>query len=80
MICLVDIAKFLLTFFGIHRFGDDQNGVYLASTRPIARFGLALEPWVSKMGGAEQLDYPSSGSSTGPTSSRCRRGGISSCF
>lgn len=45
MISLDDIAVFLNRFFSVHRFGDDQSGVYLPSTRPISRLGLALEPW-----------------------------------
>lgn len=58
MISLVDIAQFLDHFFAIHRFRDDQNGVYLPSTRPIARFGLALEPWpeLAEWTSAKQLD------------------------
>ncbi len=58
MICLNDIAQFLNYFFAVHRFGDDQNGVYLPSTRAIARFGLALEPWagLAEWASAEQID------------------------
>lgn len=58
MIRLDDIAQFLDHFFAVHRFGDDQSGVYLPSTRPIARFGLALEPWsqLAEWASAEQLD------------------------
>lgn len=58
MIRLDDIAQFLAYFFAVHRFGNDQNGVYLPSTRPIARFGLALEPWaeLAEWASAEQLD------------------------
>lgn len=58
MIILDNIAEFLAHFFGVHRFANDQNGVYLPSTRPIARFGLALEPWagLSEWVSAEQLD------------------------
>ena len=58
MITLDNIAQFLNYFFAVHRFGDDQNGVYLPSNRPIARFGLALEPWsqLAEWASAEQLD------------------------
>lgn len=58
MISLNDIAQFLAHFFAIHRFDNDQNGVYLPSTRPINRFGLALEPWagLAEWANAEQLD------------------------
>lgn len=58
MILLNDIAQFLDRFFAVHRFGNDQNGVYLPSTRPIARFGLALEPWpqLPEWASAAQLD------------------------
>jgi len=40
-----DIAQFLDQFFAIHRFVNDPGGIYCSSTRPISRFGLALEPW-----------------------------------
>ncbi len=58
MIGLNDIAQFLNYFFAVHSYGEDQNGVYLPSSRPIARFGLALEPWVglTEWASAEQLD------------------------
>lgn len=58
MIRLNDIAQFLDRFFAVYRFGNDQNGMYLPSTRPIARFGLALEPWpqLSEWASAAQLD------------------------
>lgn len=45
MLTLNDIARFLDQFFAVHRFGDDQGGIYHHSTRPIHRFGLAVEPW-----------------------------------
>ncbi len=45
-IALNDIAQFLDRFFAVHRFGDDQGGIYQPSLRPIRRIGLALEPWV----------------------------------
>lgn len=58
MIGLNDIAQFLNYFFAVHSYGDDQNGVYVPSSRPIARFGLALEPWagLTQWASAEQLD------------------------
>lgn len=58
MIRLNDIAQFLDYFFAVDSFSDDQNGVYVASTRPITRFGLALEPWagLAEWVSAEQLD------------------------
>ncbi len=58
MIRLDDIAQFMAYFFAAHRFSNDQNGVYLPSKRPIARFGLALEPWaeLAEWASAEQLD------------------------
>ncbi len=58
MISLDDIGQFLNHFFAVHHFGNDQNGVYLASPRLIARFGLALEPWagLAEWVSAEQLD------------------------
>jgi len=58
MIGLNDIAQFLNYFFAVHSYGEDENGVYLPSTRPIARFGLALEPWagLTQWASAEQLD------------------------
>ena len=37
---LDDIAQFLNHFFAVHRFGNDQNGMYLPSTRSIARFAF----------------------------------------
>lgn len=46
MLHLEDLAKFLNHFFAIHRYDEDERGgVYLPSTRPIRRLGLALEPW-----------------------------------
>ncbi len=45
MIYLDDIAEFLSDFMAANRFTDDQNGVYIPSTKAIARFGLCLEPW-----------------------------------
>lgn len=44
-IALNDLAQFLDRFFAVHRFGDDQGGIYQPSLRPIRRIGLALEPW-----------------------------------
>jgi len=47
-----------LTFLAFIRFGDDKKNSVFASTRPIARFGLALEPWagLARWASAEQLD------------------------
>lgn len=45
MISLDELAQFLDRFFAVHRYGNDQGGVYWQSTRPIHRLGLALEPW-----------------------------------
>lgn len=45
MIHLDDIAQFLDYFFAVHRFKDDQGGIYHPSSRPIRCIGLALEPW-----------------------------------
>lgn len=58
MIALNDIAQFLNHFFDVDSFGDDQNGVYILSTRPIKRLGLALEPWTElrQWVNAEKLD------------------------
>jgi len=46
MLSLEELARFLNQFFAVHRFGDDQGGVYRDSSRPIRRIGLALEPWM----------------------------------
>lgn len=58
MIGLNDIAQFLDYFFAVHSYGEEPHGVYLPSTRPIARFGLALEPWagLTQWANVEQLD------------------------
>ncbi len=58
MIGLNDIAQFLDYFFAVHSYGEEPHGVYLPSTRPITRFGLALEPWagLTQWANAEQLD------------------------
>ena len=58
MILLDDIAHFLAQFFTVQRFSNDPGGVYWSSTRPISRFGLALEPWsqLAEWASAEQLD------------------------
>lgn len=55
---LPDIATFLDQSFRVARFGDDQNGIYRASTRPVVRIGLAIEPWdkISDWAQQEQLD------------------------
>ncbi len=57
MIRLDDIGQFLAQFFAVHR-GNDPGGVYWPSTRPISRFGLALEPWpqLAEWAIAERLD------------------------
>ncbi|MBV8883288.1 MAG: Nif3-like dinuclear metal center hexameric protein [Chroococcidiopsidaceae cyanobacterium CP_BM_RX_35] len=58
MIYLVDIAQFLDQFFAIHRYSEEPGGVYWSSTRPIRRFGVALEPWsqLADWAIAERLD------------------------
>lgn len=58
MIDLDALAEFLDQFLAIHRFGEDQGGVYRASVRPIHRLGLALEPWpeLSEWARGENLD------------------------
>lgn len=58
MIRLDDIGQFLAQFFAVHRFNNDPGGVYWPSTRPISRFGLALEPWpqLAEWAIAERLD------------------------
>lgn len=43
MLSLDEITQFLNQYFAVHQFKDDQNGVYLNSTRPVRRIGLALE-------------------------------------
>lgn len=45
MLSVEQLAHFLNQYFAIHRFEDDQGGVYKHSTRPIRRIGLALEAW-----------------------------------
>lgn len=46
MIRLDDVVRFLDHFFAIHLYSqEERGGVYLPSTRPICRLGLALEPW-----------------------------------
>jgi putative NIF3 family GTP cyclohydrolase 1 type 2 len=42
---LADITGYLDGFLEVHRFGDDQGGVWRPSDRPVRRLGLALEPW-----------------------------------
>jgi putative NIF3 family GTP cyclohydrolase 1 type 2 len=44
-ISLNEIAHFLDGYFATYRYADDQGGVYHASSRPIRRLGVALEPW-----------------------------------
>lgn len=57
-IALNDIAQFLDYFFAVHRFKDDQGGIYHPSSRPIRRIGLALEPWagLAEWANSKQLD------------------------
>lgn len=43
---LEDLAQFLDCFFAIDRYAQaERGGVYLPSSHPIERLGLALEPW-----------------------------------
>lgn len=43
---LLKIAEFLDQFFTVCDFPvEEQGGVYIPSSRPIKRLGLALEPW-----------------------------------
>lgn len=53
-ILIAEIAEFLDCFFAVERFpASDRGGVYLASSNPVERIGLVLEPgaelqeWVS---------------------------------
>jgi putative NIF3 family GTP cyclohydrolase 1 type 2 len=39
------ISGYLDAYLNSGRFPGDQNGIYRASSRPIARIGLAVEPW-----------------------------------
>lgn len=44
---LEEIADFLNRFFAIKRYSqEERGGIYLPSTRPVKRLGLALEPWM----------------------------------
>ena len=58
MTTLTDLEAFLSSLLLADQFGDDQNGLYRASDRPVKRLGLALEPapdtadWVHR----EELD------------------------
>lgn len=46
MLYLNDLAQFLDRFFAIERYSpSERGGVYVPSTRPISKIGLALEPW-----------------------------------
>ncbi len=46
MLCLDELAQFLDRFFSVHRYSQaERGGVYLPSTRPLRRLGVALEPW-----------------------------------
>lgn len=59
MIHLNDIAKFLDYFLASDRFGEEERGgVYYPSSRPIKRFGLALEPWqnLGQWASSQKLD------------------------
>ncbi len=40
-----ELNAFLRLYFSAERFGDDQNGIYRASERPVKRIGLLLEPF-----------------------------------
>ncbi len=42
---LQDLEAFLNRTLLAGQFGDDQNGLYRASSRLVGRLGLALEPW-----------------------------------
>lgn len=42
---LTDIAAYLDSVLESSRFPGDQNGIYRASSRPVRRLGLAIEPW-----------------------------------
>lgn len=45
---LNDLAWFLDRFLAIERYStSERGGVYIPSTRPISRIGLALDPWES---------------------------------
>jgi putative NIF3 family GTP cyclohydrolase 1 type 2 len=57
--CLEEIAEFLNDCLDVDKyFQEEQGGVYLPSIRPIARLGLALEPWteLQEWVEAENLD------------------------
>ena len=58
MLSLDELTQFLNQYFAVHRFGDDQGGVYRHSARPIRRIGLALEPWaeLNQWANDRQLD------------------------
>jgi len=46
MIFLKELAAFLNRFLAVHHYADGETaGVWRASERPVARVGLALEPW-----------------------------------
>ncbi len=45
-ILLEEIAEFLNHFFVINRYPENERGgIYLPSSHPVKRLGLALEPW-----------------------------------
>ncbi len=59
LVYLDELGEFLDRFFVVHRYNDaERGGVYVPSSRPIARLGLALEPWsqLSEWAIAERLD------------------------
>ncbi len=59
LILLEHIAEFLNRFFAVDRFPQpERGGVYLPSSRPVKRLGLALEPWthLQKWAIAQNLD------------------------
>lgn len=46
LINLEDIAEFLNHFFAVESYPqEERGGIYLPSSRPVQRLGLALEPW-----------------------------------
>jgi putative NIF3 family GTP cyclohydrolase 1 type 2 len=58
MTTLEDLAAFLNTLFQAHRYGGGQCGVCAPAARPVARLGLALEPWpqFAEWAESERLD------------------------
>ncbi|MBW4566433.1 MAG: Nif3-like dinuclear metal center hexameric protein [Mojavia pulchra JT2-VF2] len=46
LIFIEEIIEFLNCFFAVERFPtSERGGVYLATSNPVKRIGLALEPW-----------------------------------